>query len=117
MNRISAEARLLLANHIETHEELSAYRGMKQDEKDRLAAERTNLRGLLKRKEPPEDAENIRSQIAAVTARLKTLRRDIRLCDDIAARSGVIRNKVSDISDRDRKREEVNENAIRRRSR
>jgi hypothetical protein len=110
-------ARLLISNRIETQAHLSAYRSEKHDEANELAEERAKLRNMLKRKSPPDGAEHIRKEISMLTGEMKKLRREIRICDDIAGRSSAIKEKLSVISTGNEEREEMNQNAIRRRSR
>lgn len=45
-------------------------------------------------KADPEKAAEIKEQISALSKELAALRREVSLCDDIAERSGVIKEKI-----------------------
>lgn len=93
LNEISGEARLLCAHHIDTAEQLSSY-------KAELAAQITDAmekRGQLYKtaRSASEDKKSeIKEQIAALTTRLSALRREVKLCEGIETRSGVIAEKL-----------------------
>ena len=93
LNEISGEARLLCVHHIDTAEQLSSY-------KTELAAQITDAmgkRGQLYKtaRSASEDRKpEIKEQIAALTTRLSALRREVKLCEDIETRSGVIAEKL-----------------------
>ena len=45
-------------------------------------------------KSDPEKAVEVKAQITALSKELATLRKEVSLCDDIAERSGVIKEKI-----------------------
>ena len=102
METISEEARLLAWHQIDTAGQLSAYKeslvtrieavtGERKAlyKKQRTVAVKTDEGALLK----------IREQIRALTAELKGLRKEVRLCDDIAVRSSRMSEKLKTIEE------------------
>ena len=94
MNQISQETKLLCTNHIETSEQLFSY----HDEKKRLLEKRMhyrkNLRYQLRAKTRPEtEKAEIQKKICILNQEIATLRKEVGLCEDIAKRSEVIRDK------------------------
>ena len=109
LDRISAETKMLFRYGIETECQLAAFRDGRQAGISRLAGERDALRKDL-RKEPGEGKkEAIRQKIADATAALKGLRREAKLADDIAARSGAIRENISNKTIGENQREKQKE--------
>lgn len=97
MDAITAETRLLVRNRIDTAEQLFSYQS---EVKGRIAAltdERKRLYKLQRTaavKADPEKAAEIKDRISALSKELAALRREVSLCDDIAERSGVIKEKI-----------------------
>jgi len=114
MDKISKETRLLCRNKIETADELTSFKIRKQTEADTLMEKRDILRRDLRKEPESENIEAIRINIAGITKDLRELRREMRLADDIAVRSGMIRenifeNKNKPQIDKQVKEEERNE--------
>lgn len=86
MRNMADQTRLLLKNHIDTLEQLSAYRAGKQARVQSLCARRKPLYGRIRRLEGGEAAA-VRKQLDDLTAQIKELRREVRLCDSIRNRS------------------------------
>lgn len=100
MEAISEEARLLARHQIDTAGQLSSYKDMLTARIEAV----TNERKVLYKKQrtvavkSDEDAlSQVKERIAALTAELKGLRKEVRLCDDIAVRSGVMSEKLNAI--------------------
>ena len=97
MDAITAETRLLVGHRIDTAAQLFSYQS---EVKDRIAAltdERKQLYKLQRTaavKADPEKAAEIKNRISALSTELAALRREVSLCDDIADRSGVIKEKI-----------------------
>ena len=97
LDDITAEARLLVRNRIDTAEQLFSYQSEVKDKITALTAERKQLYKLQRTaavKADPEKAAEIKEQISALSKELAALRREVSLCDDIAERSGVIKEKI-----------------------
>ena len=97
LNNISQEVRLLARHHIDTAEQLALYQKEQEVQITALSAQRRALQKALRTKlvrDSPEQAEAHRAQIKELSERLKALRREVHLCDDIAERSGVMAEKL-----------------------
>ena len=97
LDDITAETRLLVRNHIDTAEQLFSYQSEVKDKITALTAERKQLYKLQRTaavKTGPEKAAEIKDRISALSKELAALRKEVSLCDDIAERSGVIKEKI-----------------------
>lgn len=96
LDQITAQVRLLGREHISTSEQLFLYKSKVEDEIKSLTADRKHLRNEI-RKVNIDDAmlSGCKEKISALSERLKELRKEIRLCDGIAERSGVIRENLN----------------------
>ena len=97
LDAISDETKLLVRNRIDTAEQLFSYRDEAQDKIAALTAERKQLYKLQRTaavKADPEKSVEIKDRISALSKELATLRKEVSLCDDIAERSGVIKEKI-----------------------
>jgi len=93
IDRISNEITLLCRNRIDTPEQLFSFKAGLAARMETLTDERAGLRKRLRRIDEPEKAE-VRARIALLSTGLRDVRRDVGLCDDIAERSGLMREKV-----------------------
>ena len=87
---LTDEARLLSHHSIDTLEQLNAYEADVKSQLTGLTEQRKSLYRKLRTKAvlaDPARHEQIRAEIAALSGRLKDLRREVKLCEDIAARS------------------------------
>lgn len=97
LKRLDAETRLLGKNHIETITDLTQYQKTVLAEIDSLTAQRQELRKELRRlvrKGNSADIGAAKNKITAISNRLRGLRKEVVLCDDIAQRSGQIRENT-----------------------
>ena len=97
LDAISEETKLLVQNHIDTAEQLSFYKAGLETKIKVLTADRKALyrkQRTVSVKSDEERLSAVKEQITAVSRELATLRREVRLCDDIAERSGVIKEKL-----------------------
>jgi len=97
LDDITAETRLLTGHRIDTAEQLFSYRSEVKDKISNLTAERKQLYKLQRTaavKADPEKAAEIKKQISVISKELATLRKEVSLCDNIAERSGVIKEKI-----------------------
>lgn len=94
---LSDEVRLVVKHHIDTPEQLSAYRASVEAEIRETAAARKQLYKKLRTRAvqaDPQQQEEIKDGIASRTGELKILRREAKLCEDIAVRSAQIKEKM-----------------------
>ena len=91
------EARLLSRHRIDTLEQLNAYQA---DVESRLSSITEQRKSLYRKQrtravlDDPAQQEQIRTEIAALTAQIKELSREVKLCGDIALRSASIKDKI-----------------------
>lgn len=110
---LSDEVRLVVKHHIDTPEQLSVYQAGVEAEIQKTAAARKQLYKKLRTKAvqaDPQQQEEIKDGIAGFTGKLKKLRREAKLCEDIAMRSAQIREKVEAV----RKEEKIGKKEQRR---
>lgn len=100
----SREARLLCDNNIVTEQDLFRYEKSIEGRMFSLTAVRAELRKEAKRSISEEQRENVKEKISKLTADLRTLRSEKKLCEDIRDRSGMLEEKLAAI-DRERGRE------------
>ena len=119
MDAISEEAKLLARCDIDTDEQLSSYKAGLESTIESLVAERRSLyksERTVAIKDDPEKLSAVRSDAAAISEQLKKLRKEVRLCEDIAARSGAIIEKVNRAEEFEQEQEENRDEQFRRRS-
>ena len=97
---IIAQTRFLGANKIETTEDLQAKQKEIQVQIEKLTQQRRDLRIALKRaqrQDDPAQVDALKAQIALLSAEVRKHRKEVKLCDDIAQRSGVVKENVEQI--------------------
>ena len=116
MDAITKEARLLCRCHIDTAEQLLLYQGSLESEKKELTEQRKGLYSLS-RKVSGEEKEAVKTQISDISKRLGEIRKEVRLCEGIAARSGTLKEKLQTVraGEQEIKRKELMKNEHRRR--
>lgn len=97
MEMYSKEADLLGGNHIETADDLSKYTERISAEFKSLAIERKKLRNTLRRMHDSQEMQPIKDKISGLSERMSKLRQNMKLCEDIAERSGVMESIVNTI--------------------
>ena len=95
IDELTKQVTLLGKHHIGTDEQLFSYKRSVEEQIKTLTADRTHLRNEI-RKVNRTDAElsQARASISALSEKIKELRREVKLCEDIAVRSKVIEEKV-----------------------
>ena len=89
--------RLLAKHHIDTAEQLAAFQSGVESRIQEAVSSRKALYRKLRTKPVMQDEEKqaeIKAEISALSGQLKELRREVRLCEDIAIRSQVIQDKM-----------------------
>lgn len=116
MDAIAKETRLLCRCHIDTAEQLLSYQGSLEKERDELTEQRKGLYSQS-RKASGEEKEAVKAQISDISKRLGEIRKEVRLCEGIAARSGTLKEKLQQVraDEQETKRKELMKNEHRRR--
>ena len=112
LNSISQEVRLLARHQIDTAEQLALYKEEQEVNIRELSAKRRGLQNALRTKavrDSPEQTDAHRAQIRELSERLKALRREVHLCNDIAERSGVMAEKLKAVREDEQKQRQKEE--------
>ena len=95
LRSISAEARFLAENQIESKEQLAAKKTGNEKLIESLQTKRCELRNMLRHVGMSEkEKKEIREKIAAISLQMKQFRREIHLCDSIERRTEVITERI-----------------------
>ena len=94
----SEEAKLLSKYSIATDEDLISFMDKLGGRSNEISEERDELRKLVKRAIPDSEKEAVKGRIASLTAELKTIRRELKLCDDIKERSKDVEKKLETVA-------------------
>lgn len=97
VDKYSQEAELLGKNRIETSEQLFSYKESLQKELETLTDDRKYLRNKLRRNISEVESAEVKAAISQISQRLSKLRKEISLCDDIAAHSHIVESNVEQI--------------------
>ena len=111
----SREATLLGQHHIDTAEDLRNYTQQISEKFISLAKKRAGLRNRLRRMHDTEAMQPIKDEITGITATMAELRRDMKLCEDIAERSGAMEAVINLIYDPAKEQEYIREQEKKRR--
>ena len=118
MDAISEEAKLLARCQIDTAEQLSSYHSKLEAQIKTVTAKRTALyksQRTVAVQNDPEKLAAVKAEASALSKELKRLRREVRLCEDIATRSGAIMEKVIKAEEFEQEKEETRDEQLRRR--
>ena len=117
MEAITQETRLLCRNHIDTAEQLCSYKGSLKTEMAALLQKRKEIYSKSRRTSG-EEKEAVKAELSDISGRLKIIRKEVRLCEDISARSDTLKEKLQTIraDEHEQQRKELMKNEHRRRS-
>lgn len=117
MEAITQETRLLCRNHIDTAQQLCSYKGTLQSEMTELTKQRKGLYSQS-RKASGEEKEAVKARLTEISERMRFLRKEVRLCEGIEARSDALKEKLEVIraEKQEQQRKELMKNEHRRRS-
>lgn len=112
LDRITDEVRLLGRENISTDEQLFSYKASVEKQIKSLAADRTHLRNKIRRKIDDVELSKAKDEIALLNTKLKTLRKEVKLCDGIAERSKEIKSNLEQVraDEQQTQRKEKNRN-------
>ena len=114
LKTISKEAKLLCHYHIDTAEQLFSLKDRLQKQMEQCVEERKHLRYKIRANRPEEEIQELKEQLKGLTEEIGTLRREVVVCDGIAARSKVIEEKFKMVREEKEKKEEQSHEHIRR---
>ena len=106
LDAITQEVRLLAEHRIDTAEQLSSYQG---ELESRIAAASAEQKQLYRKKRSVSVKSDtaklteIQSSISLLSKELSQLRREVKLCSDIAVRSGILLERIQEIQKSQRK--------------
>jgi hypothetical protein len=107
LDKYTQEIRLLHTYRIDTDVQLSAFQAEQQQNLDSLIGQRNKLRNRLRRPPSEEAATRTRQEIAALSKEISTVRQEVKLCNDIQARSKSMAEKLQIIHHDERRKEEL----------
>ncbi len=108
LEELTAQVTLLSRNHIDTEEQLFSYRQELKGQVDFLLEQRRVLRNQIRRVGVSGEEKGKAKEIfPAISLRLKKLREEIRLCDGIAERSRIMKERVDQILQEETYRREM----------
>lgn len=88
MNAVSEQAKFLHKHNIETPQQLEAFKHSAEEQISQLLSERNELTNKKRHiRIEPERLADIDKRLPEIAHALKSLRKDLRLCDDVADRS------------------------------
>lgn len=117
LDKISKETRLLCHYRIDTTEQLFSLKEDLQGKMAELADKRKHLRYKSRSVKDGERLSEIKEEIAGLSKQIGELRKEVVLCDGIAARSGVMKEKLEAVRQENSKEKEENSHEHIRRSR
>lgn len=94
LERISAETKLLCTYHIDTAEQLHACQSSIESRMDTITDERKLLRSCARTCRDETLTASLREQASKLTGQISVLRREVKLCEGIQARSLEILQKL-----------------------
>lgn len=97
LDAISQETKLLAVNHIDTAQQLVSYKDSLETKIQALTSQRKELylsQRTVAVKSDTVKCAAISAEISSISKQLSQLRREVKLCDDIAIRSGVMKEKI-----------------------
>lgn len=96
IDKLTAQVTLLGHNHIGNDRQLFMYKNKLLEEIKVLTADRTHLRNEQRKVNKTDDELfGCKTKISAISDRLTVLRKEVKLCDEIAEKSGVIKHNLT----------------------
>ena len=118
MEAIAKETRLLCRNHIDTARQLLSYKGSLETEMSALLEKRKELYSKSRSAKDEDTKSQVKAELSDISKRLSILRKEVKLCEGIAARSDTLKEKLATIraDEQEQQRKELTKNEHRRRS-
>jgi hypothetical protein len=96
IDKLTAQVTLLGHHDIRNDQQLFSYKHKLEEEIKVLTADRTHLRNETRKVNKTDDELfGLKTKISTISDRLKSLRNEVKLCEDIADRSGVIEHNLT----------------------
>ena len=105
-DQYSEQAKLLSKYHVSTDEDLSLLVEKLEDKMQSVSAERDEMRKVSRRNIPIAQIDAARDKVTELTAELRELRKELKVCTQVQERSDHVRENL-EIIDRDRQREKA----------
>ena len=105
-DQYSEQAKLLSKYHVSTDEDLSLLVEKLEDKMQSVSAERDEMRKVSRRNIPISQIDAARDKVTKLTAELRELRKELKVCTQVQERSDHVRENL-EIIDRDRQREKA----------
>lgn len=106
LDKIAKETRLLCRYRIDTTEQLFSLKEDLQGRMAELSDKRKHLRYQSRSVKDGEKLSEIKAEISSLTKQIGELRKEVGLCDGIAARSGAMKEKLETVRQETRKEKE-----------
>ena len=103
-DQYSEQAKLLAKYHVSTEDDLFQTVADIKDRMAELGSERDELRRITKRVLPEDEKDRAREDIKVLTAEIRQLRHELKVCDEIRERSTHVEENLR-IVDADRRKE------------
>ena len=105
-DQYSEQAKLLSKYHVNTDEDLSQLMEKIEEKMQSVSAERDEMRKVSRRNIPIAKIDAARNRVTELTAELRELRKELKVCTQVQERSDHVRENL-EIIDRERQREKV----------
>lgn len=105
-DQYSEQAKLLSKYHVNTDEDLSLLMEKLENKMQSVSAERDEMRKVSRRNIPIAQIDAARDKVTELTAELRELRKELKVCTQVQERSDHVRENL-EIIDRERQREKV----------
>ena len=118
MEAITKETRLLCHNKIDTAEQLCSYKDSLERSMAGLFLKRKGFYSKNRKLNDGEEKAAVKFELSDISKRLSVIRKEVKLCEGIAARSGVLKEKLQTIraDEQEQQRKELMKNEHRWRS-
>lgn len=97
LDELSEQTRLLGKHSIQTDEQLFEYKSSVENEIKSLTADRTHLRKKIRTKIDDAELSQAKEKISQITEKLRKLRKEVKLCNGIAERSGILKSNLEQV--------------------
>ncbi|NLM78296.1 MAG: hypothetical protein GX173_09455 [Ruminococcaceae bacterium] len=99
MQELKKEMELLGRNRIDSSDQLFSYRKGLEDKISELTEKRQGLRYKSRRIKDETIKSTVKSEIAGISAELRILRREVKVCDRIIVRTAEMKERIRQVSE------------------